>query len=234
MEFNDEQFKKYWDQFKFYFYGIRNTLKQVFNDYDKICSLDENKINIDLEIAKYVYMTYIISSMALFIGVSGKDSFGFKKLKHKLLELKENVKIIDSNDKPGGLAIIRLKDDIQIQVEKIQKILSDNEDLIKKIKLNRDKIISHIQTEIRKNKGDMSADDLKPSPEAHRDAYGWKNDSEYLKIKESQINNISFDKAKQRYYTVDLAEDIPIFRNMVKGFTEIIENINSLVSRIYF
>ena len=100
--------------------------------------------------------------------------------------------------------------------------------MIEKLKLNRNVLGSHIQIE-KINNGNLSASELKLSPNAHRSIYSWVSDDKYVNIQSKQNVNISSKLNEQRYHYEDLNEDIPVFKKMIDEFTDIVNEINNLV-----
>lgn len=220
-------FKDYWYYFIWYFWSSKNTLDTACSDYLKIDKNLSNSLGIDFSVQQFVYMQYIVGEMAKILGLTKIDSFGLNKLIIYLENWKNNIKIKDKNDSYEVEQVNKLQKEISLLIQNIKDVLSENKDLIEKIRVNRNKIISHIQ--ITSMKDGVPVMDLKLSPKAHRFIYNWVDDDAYVTIKKQRFNDISTKLNVQRYHHEDLIDDLPVFKKMIDNISKTLEKINDLV-----
>lgn len=221
--------KDYWYHFMWYFWSTKNTLDTACSDYLKIDKNLSNNLGVDFSVQQFAYMQFIVGEMAKILGLTKSDSFGMNKLNIYLEDWQNNIKIKDKDDDYETEQVNNFKESIKILIQEINDILFENKDLIEKIRVNRNKIISHIQ--ITNMKDGITAMDLKLSPKAHRFIYSWKDDENYIDIKKNQSNNITNKLNLQRYHPEDLIDDLLIFKKMTNDFSEIVSKVDILKNK---
>ncbi len=165
-----------------------------------------NKIkrsDLDLYFLRAVVMESMILDMAKILGVNNNDQTGLKRLRQELKEPKYKFileEIVDFEDKYKQ-EIIKIKD-------------------------NRNKLIGHLELNGKKPFFDMR---LSParfeevnviSDFEIEDTYGTREEYERV-ISNEKDKYISNQKQDQRYSTIDLREDIPIFKGMLNDLNTI-------------
>jgi len=194
---------------KFYagYYGAFLTLKKntedKMNEFQKIKSIKESADNLNLSLAKQVYMESIISDMAKILGVTRSDQTGIESIKKylqskKFIQFKKRIEKIDQKYKP----------------------------IKSKIKQNRNRIINHLDFHKRPYYN------FKFSLAEVKRIYDVPSNPNFFTSKDkaqAEKQLISNQKRNQRYEPIDIDNDIPLFSDIIKELKEVFDEIHLLV-----
>ena len=197
--------KAWWHSFLYYsrFLLIRPALEQM-ELFDKLYKSELEGLNIkELRIIEDSLMESIVVNMAKILGVTQSDRTGIDKLVTWLINKKFDKSI----------------------VEQLTNLQSDHAEDIKKISNNRSRKFTHLDFD--KNPfQEMGRSEDWFKTEFPYNSYLYNNEKEHEELKNKIV---APDKDNQLYTLIDLKNDLPVFKEIIKKLESIFIEINKIV-----
>jgi hypothetical protein len=187
----------------FVVHQLNTDILRKINDYE-VSIMNSDNIKNKFYNIEFVYMHSIILDIAKLTSETGSDKSGIKEL----------MKISPPDIK-----------------QEFEKLLSDNSNLLGKIKINRNKIIAHIDISEKYSYMKMGSSQI----EIGRKIEDYKTYLKLSHIKPSKKDLAIITKFQEmkssssdieRYSPSDFSLDLPVFKNLLKTIMEISNKLN--------
>ena len=202
--------------FWYNFFGAFHLLKKRIEDRIELFKKkDENEL--DDFLIRVLCCESIILDISKITSPSNTNQTGFRELKSILSNLQSN--------------------EIKQRMEQLIKLEKDNEQLFKKIEVNRDKFIAHLDIfkDPYYNYGFSQGETERIIDRMYGtfNRFMYKDIAEFLEIKENAKKQLlESEQKKQRYSISDLMEDIPLFEGILKDLFKIYFQINIIMHNL--